>query len=457
MFIDIWGNTAAPDSIDDKSTEIQSAIQDCVCAGGGMVRIKGGTVYSGPLELYSNVTLHVDEGAVLGFIPDFSLYRPVWSRWEGVECWTMHPLLFAKDAENIQISGHGRLDGNGQVWWDALRSARASGRTQPESSIEKQFASLNPAYREQDSGGGGRELQFLRPPLVQFLECRGIQIRDLTLQNSPFWNTHLVYSSDITIQGTHFCNPNNAPNTDGLNLDSCANVRIEQCEFDVGDDCLGLKSGSGEDGLRIARPTEQVFIHNCRMNGGHGGIVIGSETAGGIRNIEIKNCSFIGTDRGLRIKTRRGRGGVIENIRMDTCYMEKVLCPLVINSFYRCGTAASDSEPFLPGVQPLSRTTPRIRDIQVNKLEAAGCRAAAAFLSGLPEQPLEALVIKNSVFRLAQEDRLSPDEAAMTRGLQPAGGSGIRLLYTLNPIFEDVTVQFPASEKNTAPFLDDQE
>jgi polygalacturonase len=201
---------------------------------------------------------------------------------------------------------------------------------------EKQFAAKNEQLRrEVKTNIVEWDSQFLRPALLQLFDCKHVAIEGVTLQNSPFWNTHLVYCDDVNIRAVTIKNPADTPNGDGLDIDSCRNVRVSDCHFDVGDDCLCLKSGIDVDGRRIGRPTENVAVTNCTMLRGHGGVVMGSETAGSIRNVTISNCISIGTDRGIRFKSNRARGGVIEEIRVGDIYMQDVLCPLAINAFYR--------------------------------------------------------------------------------------------------------------------------
>lgn len=454
MTVDISAATAQVGLQRDDAAVIQAAIDRLASDGGGRVRLSGGRFRSGPLELKSGVELCLEAGAVLSFIPEFERYVPVRSRWEGVECWAMHPLVYAFGAERIALTGRGVLDGCGRPWWDAYRAARAEGRKCPATEVERRLAALNPEYPRQPSGGGGRELQFLRPPLVQFVSCTQVVLRDLTLTDSPFWNTHLVYCSDIEVTGVRFRNPYDGPNTDGLNLDSCARALVSGCEFDVGDDCLGLKSGAGEDGLRVGRPTEDVTIRDCVLQGGHGGVVVGSETAGGVRRVRVSSCSFLSTDRGLRIKTRRGRGGTIEDLELSDCRMENVLCPVVVNCYYGCGGREEEAALFSLAPEAVAATTPAVRNIRIRRLQAEGCRAAAAFLVGLPERPVEELELEDCRFTLSEGGAVSPDQAAMSRGLPAAEGRGIRLRNARGVRMRSVEVRFPEeSGENTTPVL----
>lgn len=349
----------------------------------------------------SNITLFIDAGAVIKFSTDFNDYEPAFTRWEGVECYGFSPCIYGFEAENVSLIGRGRLDGQGKAWWDELRRKRKAGVNKPESDMEKKVASLNKGYENAGSGGGGRETQFLRPPLVQFVSCKNVLIDGLIHENSPFWNTHIVYCENVTINNTNFKNPYEAPNTDGLDIDSSKNVHISNCNFDVGDDCLCIKSGIDADGRRVGRHTENVTITNCTMVHGHGGVVFGSECAGGVQNVVISNCIFIGTDRGIRIKSRRGRGGFIRDIRASNIIMEDVICPLVFNLYYRCG-AKNEDIPILndKNPRPVDETTPYVKNMHISNITSKRTRSCAGIFLGLPEMPIEGLRLNDIVIEM---------------------------------------------------------
>jgi len=420
---------------------IQQAITFCEKHGGGTVVFPSGIYFTGSIRLCSNLTLYIDSGATLLFSSDFGDYPPVRTRWEGVECYGFSPLVYGSELENVSIIGRGTLDGQGEAWWNELRKRRQDGRTWPESEFEKQLARLNIEYESAGSGGGGREMQFLRPPLVQLINCRNVLLEGLTHQNSPFWNTHLVYCDDVVIQNVSFKNPADASNTDGLDIDSCRNVRISNCFFDVGDDCLCLKSGMDEDGRRVGKPTENVTISNCIMLHGHGGVVIGSEIAGSIRNVTISNCQFFGTDRGIRIKARRGRGGTVEDIRVNNIIMQRVLSPIVMNLFYRCGASPDDVFLFGTDPQPVTEKTPILRNISLSNITARNVRAAAGFLHGLPEMPIQNVRFHDIVIETTCDPQEQGGEPAMVFGLEPMVGKGILGKYLKGVQFHHVRVE----------------
>lgn len=429
-----------------KNTEaIRKAIDECARHGGGSVYFPAGIYLTGPIHLQNHVTLYIEAGATILFSRDFHDYPPVPTRWEGVECYGFSPLVYGKDLENVSIMGRGTLDGQGEVWWNELRQRRQQGAITPQTKMEQELARLNPGYETAGSGGGGREMQFLRPPLVQLMNCTNVRLDGLTHKNSPFWNTHLVYCQDVVIQNVRFQNPADGPNTDGLDIDSCRNVMVSNCTFDVGDDCICLKSGIDEDGRRVGKPTENVTITNCTMLHGHGGVVIGSEIAGCIRNVTISNCIFLGTDRGIRMKSRRGRGGTVEDICVNNIMMKDVLCPFVMNLFYRCGAKPDDSV-FSLEEQPVNEATSIFRNIFLSNIVARDVRAAASFFHGLPEMPIENVTLHDITIEMSQ----SPDEPggkpAMVFGLETMAGRGIVGKYLKRFSFNHVTLKTRQTE-----------
>ena len=259
-FINVMDFDAKADGKHDNSDAIKKAINFCSRKNGGTIFFPAGNYLTGPIQLISNLTLYIDSGAIINFIDDFNKYPPVYTRWEGVECYALSPLVFGTELENVSIIGNGTLNGNGQKWWHEFKKNKREEKTKPETIIEKKLAKLNPGYENAGSGGGGRETQFLRPPLIQFFKCNKVKLDGITCTNSPFWNTHIVYCNDVNISNTYFINPSDAPNTDGLDIDSSCNVHILNCTFDVGDDCLCLKSGTDDDGRRVGKSTENITI-----------------------------------------------------------------------------------------------------------------------------------------------------------------------------------------------------
>lgn len=429
---DIRDYGATPNGAVDCSGAIAAAIATALGLGGGTILVPPGIWLTGPLELGDGMTLLLEKGATLRFVDAPERYEPVETRWEGVSCYAMRPLVFARGARNVTISGDGTLDGNGSSWWETHRREKTNRQSGPLTAIERRLAALNGASRDQPSGGGGRETQFLRPPLVQFLSCDGVTLRGVTLMNSPFWTLHPVFSTRILVENVKIKNPRDAPNTDGIDVDSCSDVRIVDTIVDVGDDCVALKSGSGPLGVAENRPTRNVTISGCTFYGGHGGVVLGSETAGGIENVDVLNCRFVGTDRGIRMKSRRGRGGVVQNISCRNLVMERVLAPLTVNLYYNCGAKAEDAPAlFSEAAAPVTAFTPKFRNIKISNLVATDCRSSAGFVVGLPESPIENVGLENCRISIAAGDLAPVEHAEMYEGIATPQERGLRLRNAL--------------------------
>ena len=411
-------------------------------ADGGVLHIEAGTYLTGPLHIKAKgLVIELDKGAVIQFIADENLYKPVYSRWEGVNCYCMHPCLLIEDSDGLVVRGEGTIDGNGQWWWDTAAKKRNSQKG-PVSAMENELARLNPGYERQSGGGGGRQSQFLRPPLLQILNSNTVKLEGLTLQNSPFWTLHPLYSTNLVFMGLKVLNPKDAPNTDGIDVDSCRFVTIKQCLVDVGDDGIALKSGSGPDGVATNKPTTDILIEGCTVKSAHGGAVIGSETAAGIRDVRVNDCFFDGTDRGIRIKTRRGRGGAISNLHFSSVRMRRNLCPLTLNMYYRCGSL--DAEDFSLEKKEITSTTPSIGQVVIENCTSEDSTSSAAFIVGLPESPIKDLVIRNCTFTVAKAGLTPVEESEMYEGLPEPQGRGIRL-RNVKLCIQDVNVRGVAS------------
>ncbi|MBE6287831.1 MAG: glycoside hydrolase family 28 protein [Mediterranea massiliensis] len=311
---------AQPDTPESPCHEaINLAILKCSLEGGGKVVIPKGTFYTGPLTLKSNVNLHLSEGAVLKFDTDQSLYFPgVLTRWEGVDCYNAHPLIYAYGETNIAITGKGIIDGQGskETWWPMCGAAKygwkegmIAQRNGGRERLLMYAETSTPIYKRQMTPEDG-----LRPQLINLHSCHTILIEDVTLLNSPFWVIHPLFCESLIVRGVTVFN--RGPNGDGCDPESCKNVLIENCTFDTGDDCIAIKSGRNQDGRKWNIPSENIIVRNCFMKNGHGGVVIGSEISGGYRNLFVENCRMDSPDldRVIRIKTSTCRGGLIENI-----------------------------------------------------------------------------------------------------------------------------------------------
>lgn len=298
---------------------INLAIITCSQQGGGTVVIPDSTYITGPITLKSNVNLHLSDGAVLKFSTDQSLYFPaVLTRWEGIDCYNAHPLIYAYGETNIALTGKGTLDAQGanENWWAMCGAAKYG--WQPGMVAQKNGAraqllewgeSGTPVFKRVFGPEDG-----MRPQFVNFYRCNTILIEDVELLNSPFWVLHPLFCEDLTVRGVKIYN--RGPNGDGCDPESCKNVLIENCTFDTGDDCIAIKSGRNVDGRKWNTPSENIVVRKCHMVNGHGGVVVGSEISGGYRNLYVEDCTMDSPEleRVIRIKTSSCRGGIIENI-----------------------------------------------------------------------------------------------------------------------------------------------
>ena len=298
---------------------INLAIVTCNQAGGGTVIVPKGTFYTGPITLKSNVNFHLEEGAVLKFDTNPELYMPaVLTRWEGVDCYNMRPLIYAYGETNLAITGKGVIDGQGSMetwgpmcgakkygWKEGMIGQNCGGRAK----LLAWGESGEPIYKRLMTVQDG-----MRPQLVNLYRCDRVLVEGVTMQNSPFWTLHPLFCTNLIVRGVHFIN--RGPNGDGCDPESCDGVIIENCVFDTGDDCIAIKSGRNRDGRTWGVPSQNIIVRNCKMYDGHGGVVIGSEISGGYKNLYVENCEMDSPnlDRVIRIKTSNCRGGVIENV-----------------------------------------------------------------------------------------------------------------------------------------------
>jgi len=402
-----------------KNTQaIAEAIKAAAAARGGTVLFPPGTYLTGPIGLQSYVELHVEAGATILFSREYGDYPLVQTHYEGEQRVRCTAPIHGRDLCHVAITGQGVFDGQGQAWRPVKKSKMtaqqwadllASGGATDESG-----KIWWPTARARDAraylgklraGGKTPRLEdyepvreFLRPCLLELTECRDVLLEGPTFQNSPAWNLHPLLCDGVTIRRVKVLNPWWSQNGDGLDLDSCRNCLVTDSHFDVGDDAICLKSGRDEAGQKLGRPTENVTISNCTVAHGHGGVVIGSEMSGGVRNIEVSNCVFLGTDVGLRFKTTRGRGGVVENVRISNVEMDGIPHDAILFDMYYGGMAPGESEPGekTERVEPVSERTPRFRNFHITNVV---CRSAgtAINLRGLPEMPIEAITIENSI------------------------------------------------------------
>ncbi len=315
---------AVPDGRSDATAAIHKAIAACSAAGGGRVLVPAGVFATGAIHLQSNINLHVAEGATLRFSADPARYLPVvLTRWEGIECMNYSALIYALDRENIAVTGKGTLDGSAsdENWWKwARKGPDKKSMATPDAKRLNELSEQNVAVEKRVFGAG----HYLRPNFIQPYRSKNILIEDLTIVGSPMWEINPVLSTNITVRNVNIVS--HGPNNDGCNPDSSTDVLIEGCTFDVGDDCIAIKSGRNDDGRRIGRASENIVIRNSTMKDGHGGVSIGSEISGSCRNVFIENnrMDSPNLDRALRLKSNARRGGVIENVYMRNIQVGRV-------------------------------------------------------------------------------------------------------------------------------------
>lgn len=353
---------------------IQEAVNVCSENGGGTVVVPKGEWYSGPIHLKSNINLHLEEESVVIFSDKFADYLPnVFTRWEGTECFNYSPLIYAKDCENISITGSGKLFGNGQVWWHWKK-------LQQKTAEELCYSEYNGIPVKERVYG--TEEAALRPSFIQPINCKNVLLEDFTVTDGPQWTIHPVYCENVTVRNVNVST--HGPNTDGLNPDSCKNVLIEGCTFETGDDCVAINSGINEDGKRVNIPCENIEIRNCTMKGGHGAVVIGSAMSGGVKNVYAHDCDMSGTMQGIRLKSMRGRGGYVYNVKFENIEINNVSNQAIqINMFYESST-----------VIPKTKEPSDFNGIEIKNIKGKGAKIGIQ-IKGLPEKKLNNITLKN--------------------------------------------------------------
>jgi len=397
--VDMLKSGAKADGKTLNTTLINHTVDRLSQAGGGTLFFPAGTYLTGAIRLKSNITLELEAGATLLFSDNFDDYLPFMEvRHEGVMMKSFSPLISAMDAENITIKGEGTLDGQGKAWWTEFfriyvdlekNGMRELNKYQPlwerENDVEALYAETNEDWH------GTLKRRFFRPPFIQPVRCRRVRIEGVKIINSPFWTVNPEFCDNVVVTGVTIHNVP-SPNTDGINPESCRNVHISDCHISVGDDCITLKSGRDAQARRLGVPCENITITNCTMLSGHGGVVIGSEMSGSVRKVTISNCVFDGTDRGIRIKSTRGRGGVVEDIRVSNIIMSNIKREaVVLNLKYSK----------MP-VEPMSERTPLFRDISISGLTAVGVKTPVKIV-GLEEAPVTDIILRDINVKNARE------------------------------------------------------
>lgn len=403
VLLDVRSFGAVGDGTVNCTTSLQAAL--CACPPGGTVYVPAGVYQTGPLFLQSHVTLYLEKDATLLGLTDRNQY-PVLpgmvnegpeeynlGTWEGnpLDCYAS--LLTAVGVEGACVCGQGTVNGNADHsdWWEDAKVRRGA----------------------------------WRPRMVFWKDCTDMALVGITVCNSPSWTVHPYYCKNVDILGVTVRNPDTSPNTDGIDPECCTNVRIIGATVSVGDDCISIKSGKYYMALNHPRESSNVTVRNCLLERGHGAVVVGSEISAGVRNVEITRCLMKHTDRGLRVKTRRGRGksSVVENIVYENVRMERVLAPFVINMFYFCDpdgltTYVSSKEPL-----PVDDMTPCVASLKAKNIVCEESEQAATFFYGLPEQPIGLVDMENIHITFAEDAK--PGIPAMMEGVGPLCRAGI--------------------------------
>ena len=433
--VDVHTFGAVGDGAADDTAAIQRAI--LALPEGGRLVLPAGTYLTGPLMLKSHMTLELREGATLLGRTDKAAYpvlpataqelnggKPVhFGAFEGLPRDMYASLITAEYARDIAIIGPGLLDGNAQngAWWQTFKQDPVA-----------------------------------RPRLLFMNRCENVTVHGLSVANSPSWQLHPYYCRDVRFYNVAVSAPKDSPNTDALDPECCDGVEIVGCRFSVGDDCIAIKSGKLELYRQCPAAASRHTIRNCLMAFGHGAVVLGSEISGGVNDLSVSQCLFDHTDRGLRIKTRRGRGNGcdIDNVSFDNIRMVGVVTPIVMNMYYRCVDPDGDSE-YVQTRKPLpvDERTPRLGRFRFANMDCEDAQAAACYCDGLPEQPIEGVTLENVCIRFA--DDAKPGVPAMFTDAQPCCRMGLYFDNVRTVTLKDVTIEGCAGEPVIAHGADD--
>ncbi|PXV85388.1 polygalacturonase [Lachnotalea glycerini] len=396
---------AKGDGINDDTSFIQAAVM--ACPENSRVLIPKGNYKITSIFLKSNINIELEEGAVLSALTDRSRFAKFEGLIESYDeqsdynlgTWEGNPLpMFAGIvtgiyANNINIYGKGIIDGNASIenWWN------------------------NPKVMQ----------GAFRPRLLFLNHCNQVNVQGVKFQNSPAWNIHPYFSSKLKFIDLRVENPQDSPNTDGLNPESCNDVIIEGVHFSLGDDCIAIKSGKIYMGAKYKTPSSNIRIKQCLMQNGHGAVTIGSEMAGGVNHLKVTDCRFLHTDRGLRIKTRRGRGedAIVDEIHFENIIMEHVMTPFVLNCFYFCDPDGHMEYVWSKQMHKVDERTPQIKKLSFKNIVCKNCHVAAAYFYGLPEKKIEQIEMSNVSFEFAEECK--EDVPAMLDGIEPCSRMGV--------------------------------
>ncbi len=397
----------------------ESAISKLSAKGGGKLLVPAGVWYTGPIVLKSNINLHLEKGALILFTTDFDQYPIVNTSFEGLDTKRCQSPISGRNLVNVAITGQGSINGSGEAWRPLKRSkvtenywkkvVKSGGVLKtPDYWFPSAGSMLGESMSDMNVPRGNLSDEqwvqirdFLRPAMVSLIECKNVLLQDVLFENSPSWNIHPLMCENLIVDNILVRNPGYSQNGDGIDVESCKNTLIVNSTFDVGDDAICIKSGKDLQGRLRARPTENLIVDNCKVFQGHGGFVVGSEMSGGVRNVSVRNCQFLGTDVGLRFKSNRGRGGVVENIYISDIYMFNIATDSFLFDLYYGGKSASEAaedgdenpvETILPAV---TEETPIFRNIYVKNIVSRNANRAMYF-NGLPEMNITNINVENA-------------------------------------------------------------
>lgn len=411
VYITDFGAVADGQTLNTKA--IADAIESISKKGGGKVIIPGGLWLTGPVILKSNINLHAEQGALVIFSNDKSLYPLTETSFEGLNTVRCTSPIYGINLENIAITGKGIFDGSGEAWrpvkkekltesqWNQLiRSGGIISEDRKnwypsESFYEGQkISQMNVPDNLTSLEDYEKIKDFLRPVMVSLVNCKKVLLDGPVFQNSPAWCIHPLMCEDLTVRNITVRNPWFSQNGDGIDIESCKNSTVYDSSFDVGDDAICIKSGKDADGRKRGIPTENLIIKNCTVYHGHGGVTIGSEMSGGVKNVTVSGCTFIGTDVGIRFKSNRGRGGVVEDIFFTDISMINIPAQAISFNLYYGGMEGGGDMVEEEVIPPVTEETPVFRNITIRNVTCKGA-LQAVFLQGLPEQNLENITLEN--------------------------------------------------------------
>ncbi|MDP4201980.1 MAG: glycoside hydrolase family 28 protein [Bacteroidota bacterium] len=450
---------AKSDGKTDNTLAFAKAIDAIVAKGGGTVEVPAGTWVTGPIVLKSNVRINTAKDVTVLFSTDKSLYPVIKANFEGLETYRCQQPISADGAQNIAITGEGTFDGSGQAWrpvkkskvseaqWNALV---ASGGVLSENKATwwpsegaykgSQLATDQNVPNVKDEAGWQAIKDYLRPIMVDLVNCKNVLIEGVTIQNSPSWTVHPLMCQNVIVSNVNIQNPEWGQNTDGIDIESCKNVVLFKSTFSVGDDGICVKSGKNESGRKRGIPTENLIVDGCTVYHAHGGFVVGSEMSGGVKNVKVTNCNFKGTDAGLRFKSTRGRGGVVENITIENINMNDIVGDAVLFDLFYGGSKNKDEK------VKADETTPIFKNITMKNINCNGAKRAL-FFNGLPEMNLENISLENGMFVANEGGKISESTNVTLTNVVLKTPSTPNLIINNSQYITLVNIMFPDANK----------